>query len=170
MLQNDRLEELSLQFQRIFTLPVTRTTFRELHNAVLALTKGNAEEANAFMDKLVFPERDKEKAADPLLREFFKNYAVPVRVAKEVHERGEALSMLTTDMGVRGENLLFSTRIRRIDGQEFHFLADPEGLLHVVEHLLARLNDANRSDIGKEILEDFKPRLEKVRDMAERLV
>ena len=168
MLQKEKLEYLTLQFQRIFTLSVTRTSFRELHNAVLDAMEGNEQEAKDFLESLINPDKVNEKTEDLLFRDFLKTYSVPVRVAKEVHERGEVLSMLATDMGIRGDNLLFSTRIRRIDGKEFHFMSDPEGVLHVLEHFLARLNDAGHSDKGKEILEAYMPRLEKIKALLEK--
>lgn len=164
MFNKEKMDILLRQFQRIFTLPLTRSTYRELQNAVLSAYEGDPEKANQFIEALLV-DGENSKVKDASEKEFIKKYCIPARVAKEVHDRGEVLSMMTSDMGVQGEKLIFSSRIRRIDGQEFYFITDTEGMMQVMEHIFSRFRDASNTAVGKGVISGQKERLESLQEM-----
>jgi len=167
MLSQDKLEVLEQQFQRIFTLPVTRTTYRELQNVISTAFDGNNEKAISFIDSLLQNRKDSESDQ---IADFVKEYCIPVRVAKQVHDNGEVLSMLTTDVGMQQGNMIFSVRIRRIDGGEFSFLTDTGGFLQIAEHILSRVESMSTNPTGRAVIGSLKPRLEEMQDAISRLL
>lgn len=166
MIAKEKMEVLEQQFQRIFTLPVTRTTYRELENAILTAFDGDTEKSNTFIDDLL----QNKKVNQPGIAEFVKQFSIPFRVAKQVHDNGEVLSMLTTDVGIQGGNLIYSIRIRRIDGGEFSFLTDTGGFLQVAEHILSRAESVTANPTGKAVVSSLKPRLEAMKESINRLI
>lgn len=170
MIDKQKLDLLDHQFQRIFIIPVTKSSFRELQNAVMAAMEGNIEKTNNFLQALVTGDASGAKIHDAGLREFIKKFSFPTRIAKEVHDRGEVLGMITSDMGIQGDNVIFSCRLRRIDGAEFHYITEMEGLLHVVEHYVARFEAGAQTDKGRPIAAKYKQRLAKLQQMLAKLV
>ena len=170
MFSKQKTTVLGEQFQRIFTLPLTRSTFRELQNAILIAAEGDQEKANIFLAALLEKKDPDTRVMDMRLHELIQQFSVPARVAKEVHERGEAMSMMTSDMSVQGENVIFSTRIRRIDGSDFHFVADAAGFLQVLHHYVSRFVDATRTEVGQKIVSSQKGTLIAIRDLLDKLI
>lgn len=167
MISQDKLEVLEQQFQRIFTLPVTRTTFRELQSVVSTAFDGDNEMTNAFIDDLL---QNKKINETDFIADFMKEYSIPLRVAKQVHDSGEVLSMLTTDVGMQGGNMLYSVRIRRIDGGEFTFITDTGGFLQIAEHILARAESTTSNSAGKGIMNSMRSRLKGMQEILSRLL
>ena len=164
------MQILGEQFQRIFTLPLTRSTFRELQNAISVAAQGDQENSDRFLRALLEGKDPDTKVMDMKVHEFIHQFSIPSRVAKEVHDRGEALSMMTSDMVMKGDSVLFSTRIRRIDGGDFHFVTDAEGFLQVLQHYIARFRDASRTEVGQKMLENQKESLKKIRDILDTMI
>jgi hypothetical protein len=165
MLNEEKMEVLNQQFQRIFTLPVTRLTFRELQSTISTAFDGNAAEMQSLIESLLmnnFPD-------DSNLEPFFQKYAVPFRVAKQIQDRGEVLSMLTTDVGTQGENLLFQVSIRRMDGGEFKFMSDAGGFLQIAEHIIDRLASTSSTLVGKGAINGLQPRLKSLEETVKKL-
>lgn len=158
MFKKEKLGTLKAQFQRIFTLPLTRTTFREISNAVLTASEGDTQKANTFIESLILNGGD-AASKEPETKEFISQFSIPTRVAKEVHDRGNVLSMLTTDVGLRGDSLVFSSRLRRTDGGDFHFVADTDGILQLMDHFVIRLRDGGKEEKGKESIKKAKERI-----------
>jgi len=167
MLSQDKMEVLENQFQRIFTLPVTRTTFRELQNVISTAFDGNNEKTISFIDSLLQNRKDSESDQ---IADFVKEYCIPVRVAKQVHDNGEVLSMLTTDVGMQAGNMIFSVRMRRIDGGEFSFLTDAAGFLQIAEHILSRIESVSTNQTGRAVIGSLKPRFEEMLETVSRLM
>lgn len=155
MINEEKMEVLNQQFQRIFTLPVTRLTFRELQTAIATALNEDHEAAKTLIESLL---TDQPRHAS--METFFKKYSVPFKVAKQIQDNGEVLSMLTTDIGSQGDNLLFQARMRRIDGGEFTFVTDSLGFLQVAEHIISRMANITSTPSGKAMISHLKPRLE----------
>lgn len=156
MISDDNMAVLEQQFQRIFTLPVTRLTFRELQSAISTALNEDTDAAQSVSNALLtddYPD-------NPRMESFFKEYAVPFKVAKQIQDNGEVLSMLSTDIGSQGDVLLFQVRIRRIDGGEFTFVTDATGFIQVAEHIISRIATTKNSLAGKGTISTVKPRLE----------
>jgi hypothetical protein len=169
MIAKDKMEVLEQQFQRIFTLPVTRTTFRELQSAISTALDNDNNRTNSFIDDLLF---NRDNSDFPGMNDFIKHYSIPLRVAKQVHENGEVLSMLTTDVGTQGNSgqPIFSISIRRVDGGEFHFLTDTGGFLQVAEHILTRAETIVNVQAGRTALGNVRERLEKMSKSIDNLI
>lgn len=165
MLNEEKMEALNHQFQRIFTLPVTRLTFRELQSTISTAFDGDAAEVQSLIESLLRNNVPHHTNLEP----FFQKYAIPFRVAKQIHDNGEVLSMLTTDIGAQGENLLFQVSIRRMDGGEFKFIADASGFLQIAEHIMDRLASTSSTLIGKGAINALQPRLESLEKTVKKL-
>jgi hypothetical protein len=168
MIDEEKMEQLIQQFQRIFTLPVTSLTFRELHSAISTALNGDNLAIQSFMDALLtnsfnYPD-------DPRMEDFFKDFSVPFKVAKQIHDNGEVLSMLSTDIGTQGESLVFQVRSRRIDGGEFKFITDANGFLQVAEHIISRLSSTKSTLTGKGAISGLRTRLEALENQIRELV
>lgn len=164
MFSKEKMEILNLQFQRIFALPMSRLTYRELQNAIVTAADGDLQKVNQVIDSLF-----KGGAEDLALKEFVEHYKVNFRVARQVQDSGDVLSLLTTDIGTQGEKFLFSVRIRRIDGGEFNFITDTEGMIQTAEHIVGQFEELKKSTMGKGTLADSKGRLEHLKARLERL-
>ncbi|SCA62897.1 Protein CT_584 [Chlamydiales bacterium SCGC AG-110-M15] len=170
MINESALNRIKASLQRIFSMKITRSTFREVQNAIINATGDNKDLVNdvfeSFLSGKVKDGLAKGKALD-LLNSIMDTYSIPVRLSKEVHERGEFVNIITSDTLTQADRIAFLNRIRRIDGEEFHFVTDPESTIHLLNHFLGRLQELDKSDQTKEILashhEDlvkFKERLE----------
>ena len=62
-----------------------------------------------------------------------------IRVAKDIHERGEFINFITSDMLAQQERCVFLNRLARVDGQEFLLMTDVQNTCHLIRHLLSRL-------------------------------
>jgi hypothetical protein len=155
MINKENMEILNGQFQRIFTLPVTRLTFRELQNTIATALNDDPEGTHSLTEALL----TNNLPDDPILKSFFKEYCIPFRVAKQIQDHGEALSMLSTDIGTQGENFIFQVSIRKMDGGEFRFIADANTFLQIAEHIISRLSSTASTLAGKGVISELKPRL-----------
>lgn len=172
MINDPLVNELNLQLQRIFCLPITRSTFHELQNLFLALSKGDQKLAGDYFELLLSGQIKPGMVADAAqekLRTIIERFTVPARVAKEVYERGEFVSVMSSDtitQGKDGENPFFMTLVRRVDGQELRFINNPQGALYSINHFLQRLEKLTEMDKG---LEALRPFLEQFKDLKKRL-
>lgn len=173
---NDRvLPLLEGGFKRIFSLPVTQMTYREVFNLVMVAAEGDKEVCNRLLEALGTKKMyDKwTEAQKEQMRKLSDNYALSIRIAREVMDRGEFLSLLTTDV-VDGQQqqqpMVFLNRIRRVDGEGFHFLTDPLATAQLIAHFISRLSDLKESDAGLELLNKLSGDLGKVRDLLDDLV
>lgn len=147
--------------KRIFATAIGYTTFREFQNVVFNCSNGQQEIANFFFEMLIngklihdLPEEQKQ-ASQSLIAEFM----MLIRVAKDVHERGEFINFITSDMLSQQERCVFLNRLSRVDGQEFLIMTDVQNTCHLIRHLLARLLEAQKNPVGEknllEIQEDI---------------
>lgn len=156
MINEEKMEELNKQFQRIFTLPVTKLTYRELLNTVSTALNEDSEATQSLAEGLL----KNNSPDDPIMENFFKEYCIPFRVAKQIQDYGEALTMLSTDIGAQGENLIFHVSIRKMDGGEFTFIADAGSFLQIAEHVISRLSNTTSTLVGKAAVRGLHSRLE----------
>ena len=147
--------------RRIFAMKITRSTFRELQNVILTCVNQNKEMANALFESLLtgqikgnYSEQHRE-ALEALNRQF----TIPARLAKEVYERGEFINIITSDVVTQQDEVALLNRLRRIDGDEFVFLSDPENTVHLLQHMISRLQELQGHAKGKEALANFKKEL-----------
>jgi Family of unknown function (DUF5414) len=155
--------------KRIFAMKITRSTFREIQNVILTCTNQNKEIANFLFETLltgqIKGEIPNEKHRE-ILEEIIKDFTIPARLSKEVHDRGEFVNIITSDFLTQEDQIAFLNRIRRIDGDEFVFLSDIQNTVHLATHFIGRLYELERNSKGKMELEKYKKELSM---LAERL-
>jgi hypothetical protein len=155
--------------RRIFAMKVSRSTFREIQNVILNCTNQNKEMANFLFETLltgqVKGEIPNEKHRE-ILEEIIKNFTIPARLSKEVHERGEFVNIITSDLVSQEEQFAFLNRIRRIDGEEFVFLSDTQNTVHLATHFIGRLYELEKNSKAALELSKYKKELA---TLAERL-
>lgn len=158
--------------RRIFAMKISRSTYRELQNVILNCANQNKDIANFLFETLL---TGQIKASVPnekhreILEEVIKNFTIPARLAKEVHERGEFVNIITSDLVSQQEHTAFLNRLRRIDGEEFIFMSDTQNTLHLVQHFVGRLYELENHKHGKEELEKYKKELGLIADRLKQL-
>jgi hypothetical protein len=158
--------------RRIFALKVSRSTFREIQNVILNCTNQNKELANFLFETLltgqIKGEIPNEKHRE-MLEDVIKNFTIPARLAKEVFERGEFINIITSDLVSQEEQFAFVNRLRRIDGEEFVFMSDPQNTVHLVNHFVGRLCELEKNPKSKAELGNFKKELSLLGDRLKQL-
>lgn len=158
--------------KRIFATPIGYTTFREIQNVVLNCTDNQKEVANFFFEMLINGKlthdlpNQQQQAAHALIAEFM----MPIRVAKDVHERGEFINFITSDMLAQQDRCIFLNRIARVDGQEFLLMSDVQNTCHLVRHLLARLMEAQKHPVGEKNIEEIQEDITSLKNYFDELV
>jgi hypothetical protein len=158
--------------KRIFAMKVTRSTFRELQNVILTCANQDKNLANFLFETLMTAEikpgtlNEKQKE---IFEEIIKDFTIPCRLAKEVYERGEFVNMITSDLVAQQEEIAFLNRMRRIDGEEFLFLADPQNMIHLLQHFVGRLYEIDKAPAGKGKLDKHKKELSLIAERIKQL-
>jgi len=146
--------------QRIFALPITKSTFRDVQNAILTATEGDTEKAQQLLEDLVNERID----TDPEMQRAFSQFGYLILVSKDVYERGDFLGLVTSDTISREDQVYFSNRIRRIDGTELHFVTDVDSTVQLMNHLLVRLAELKKLKNAKDL---FAPQTDKLTFLEE---
>lgn len=158
--------------RRIFAMKITRSTFRELQNVLLNCTNQNKDLANYLFETLLTGQikgtLNNEKHQE-ILEEVIKNFTIPARLAKEVHERGEFINIITSDLVTQQDECALLNRIRRIDGDEFVFLSDPQNTMHLLQHFVTRLQEFEGQEKGREALSGLKKELSLIGERIKQL-
>ncbi len=163
MVTKDQVIQLRANLQRIFALKISRTTFRETQNAILAAVQGDTEAANKVFEALLKGEVGKvaDKDGTPILQGLIDDFCIAMRLSKDVYERGEFLQVITSDRASSQQQSLFVNRIRRIDGNEFQFVSDVDSTLSLLQHFVGRLNELGDGE-GENPLSEKKDQLKAI--------
>jgi hypothetical protein len=173
MLEESNITDLKAALKRIFALPITRSTLREIQNTILISCLKEKESSRELFESLITGElKDpssicKKKES---LKKLIDEFTVPVRVAKDVFERGEFLSLASSDFITQKDRIAFLNRIRRVDGEEMQFLADTKGMINLLLHFLERLQELKKTEMGEEILNNAKQDLDAGKKLIENLL
>lgn len=172
-LKDEQIMLFDGNLKRIFAMKVTRSTFRELQNVIMTVAGQDKNLAN-FLFELLMTGAIKEGVVlkenhRAVLEEIIKDFTIPARLAKEVYERGEFINMITSDLVAQQEEVAFLNRLRRIDGEEFLFLADPQNVVHLLQHFVARLFEADKSPQAKGKLDKHKKEIALIADRLKQL-
>lgn len=158
--------------KRIFAMKITRSTFRELQNVVFSIAGQNKDLATFFLDTLfsgqIRPNTANENQKK-ILDEIIKNFTIPARLSKEVFERGDFISMITSDVVGQGDDVALLNRVRRIDGEEYIFLSDIENSVNLISHFIGRLYETDKNETAKKQLQKFKKDLSILADRLKQL-
>jgi hypothetical protein len=173
MFDEKKVHQLGRAFERVFAFNVTRSTFRQLQNVIFAIAEGNKETATAILDSLLSGEikSDANKAlSSPEFRKLVDNYSTLSQVAKDVLERGEFINLVTSDILQNPQAVVFANRIRRIDGEELQFITDAESTLQLVNHFLNRIQEVDRNEPARNIVDNLRTDLSAIRDKIDDLL
>lgn len=173
MLNEKELTLLQKNLQRIFSMTIMRSTFREVQNVILTTAEGNRDTANSLFESLITGEiKDglvPNKSKD-VMKDMIESYTIPIRLAKEVYERGDFVNIITSDLLSQQNRVVFLNRIRRVDGEEFQFITDPDSTIHLLQHFVARIQDLTKSDVAKNFVSSHKKELEAVKSQIDSLL
>lgn len=173
MFDEKRVQQLSKAFERVFAFNITRSTFRQLQNVVFAIAEGNKEVASAILESLLSGEV-KAGANSAINNAKFKalveEYTIRVQVSKDVLERGEFINLVTSDILQNPQAIAFGNRIRRVDGEELQFITDTESTLQLVSHFLNRIQEVDRAEPARNIVDGIKNDLSTIRDKIDELL
>lgn len=172
MIDAKKLQQLDLAFQRILTLPVSKSSFRQMQNAILFCLEGDREAASKLLETLLTGKSENQNGSksEPALHKLIERYSLPIGVAREVSERGDFLSIVTSDIISHPEMPLFGNRIRRVDGQEFDFITNAESAIQLLHHFSARLQEMEKLEKSREVLKGFKKELTALKTRIDQLI
>ena len=170
-IDNNTFLLLEGNLKRIFATPIGYTTFREFQNVVFNCSQGQQELANFLFEMLIngkllqeLPAGQKQSAQSLIVQ-----FMMLIRVAKDIHERGEFINFITSDMLAQQERCVLLNRLARVDGQEFLLMTDVQNTCHLIRHLLSRLLEAQKNPIGEKNLQEIQEDLVSLRAHFEEL-
>lgn len=172
MINETKIDNLGRAFKRLFALPISRSSFREIQNNIIKVMEGNQDDSNEVFSALINGgiNLDQEKA--PFaghLKNLINDYSAQVNIAKDIFERAEFVSLLITDILPHQNQILFANHIKRVDGQEIHFITDLESSIQVVNHFLTRVAEAEKNENAKTVFKRHKQDLQALKQKIESL-
>lgn len=141
------LEQLNRSFKRVFALPISRLTIRELQNALTLSLSGNIDTSKALYESLLNGEINTALKSYDNRKEigaFIDDFSPHVKIAREVAEMGEFMNSFSCDFLEQGKQFFFINRMRRIDGSEYYFLSAPETNIRLAHMFINRLKDLKK--------------------------
>lgn len=170
MIDDVQIKQIRRELSRIFALPITRSTLREVQNTLIVISPQDSNTLfQAFLTGELENAHKVTKHKDKLL-EVIDDFSVSVRVARDVYERGEFINLASSDIIAQSNRVAFLNRIRRVDGEEMHFFTDTRGTVNLLNHLLERLHELQKNEIGKESLKSSKEELKNAREQLSKLL
>lgn len=93
MLEEDEVNQLKLLLTRIFAMPITKSTFKEIQSGIYKVANENVDRANKVLETFLSGSTAKEiENLNPVFQELFDKYSIPIRLSKDILERGDFLS------------------------------------------------------------------------------
>lgn len=166
LIEKNSLTDLKQFLKRTFALPLCRSTFRELQNALLAASQNNQEMANTLFEGLLSGQFNKAaftKEAESTMEALIEEFGISCRLAKDIFERGDFISLITCDTLTQQNKAIFLNRLRKVDGEEFQFIIDPQGALYMLHHFITRLEEFKKIEGSQKQMEQINKELEKVK-------
>ena len=172
MITKEQIKNLDLAFKRIFVLPITKMTIRELQETIGKLLEGKQDMSQALFDSLIQGKINDvlKKAPHEHLTKLLDNYSSPFRVAVEIAESGEFINTLTCDQFQQNKQPFFVNRVKRIDGQEFQFLSLPDTTVRLAQMFVRRIRELRDSPSGSQLELKVKQDLEILKKEVEALL
>lgn len=164
MLNSEQSSQVQNSLTRIFALPITRSTYREIQNALFRATNGSKEKTQYILELIYKGEKVKD---NDLINELLDAFTVKTRLARDVMERGDFVSLLTSDITKPNDKIFLINRIKKVDGEEVQFLTDSDSTLHFIEHFIGRLEEVKSQD--KAFTNTYKNRLKQIADDIQKL-
>ncbi|MDF2577193.1 MAG: hypothetical protein K0S74_677 [Chlamydiales bacterium] len=160
-------------FQRIFALKITRSTFREVQNIILAGSEGNPDLANKLLEILFLGQMKEGVVTDKAketLDALVKDFSMLIRLAKEVQDRGDVVNLIVSDAIEQKDSIGFLHRLKKVDGEEFSFVTDPTSTINLLHHFVTRIEEMEQSELAKEELRRYNPIFTGIRDFFDEIL
>ncbi len=173
MITDTSLDQLAFFLRRIFLLKIGRSTIREVQNALMASTQGDQEIAKDLFQTLISGNLTPGFATNPLstkLKALVAEYTLPIRMAQDAFERGEFVGLVVSDLLTMEQQSAFMHRIRRLDGEEFSFMTDPQSTVHLLQHFAQRMDELSTAPGGKEAIKAMRNDLQEVKSRLDALL
>lgn len=171
MFDEKQMKMLEQTFKRIFAMPITRSTFRELQNTVAIIFEGDKDSFGKVIESLLIGRvrGGENEDDDSRFRTFVEEYTIQTRTAKDIIERGEYISVITSNVVSQANKPIFIHRMRRIDGEEFQFITDIDNILNILNYLVDRVQDLDKNEVTKKILTKHKKEFQSLQTKVEKL-
>ncbi len=172
MLEEDEIKQLTQILKRTFALPITKSTYNEIQRSIFKAVDENVDRANEVLVSLLGGEvkKDNDNSPDSPTQDFLDEFSVQVRLAKDIYERGEFLNFISSEVINARNNVLFSNFIHKLDGNQFQFLTDPEGIVQLASHFLGRVEEIKRIDKSKRFIKNKKEDLQNLKERLEHIL
>jgi hypothetical protein len=170
MLEEHEAQQLYQAFKRIFSLNISKSTFKEVQRTIYTATKENREKTEQIVEVLLNGPNYSVERIDSNFKKIIEEFGAPVRLARDVIERGDFISFLSSDLIAPSDRPLFINFIRRVDGEELQFLTEPEGVIHLIKHFIARLEELKRFDPDKKFAPEQTRDLQKLKERLENVL
>ena len=172
MISEEQMETLNRYFKRIFALPISRMTVLEVQNALNETLPGKTEVAKSIYESLMTGEMQGaiKEDVETDLGGFVEHYSEHVRIAREVAERGEFMNSFSCDFFQQQNQIYFINRMRRVDGQEYHFLSAPETNIRLAHMFINRLRDLKKAAGGSQFEARLVEELQNIKKDTEALL
>ncbi len=173
MLELSNIDSIRNGLKRIFSMRITRSTFREIQNEINIAVKFKETLAQqvltAFLDESTSGIKFAGKGFNPF-KQLISDFSIQIQVAKNIHEKGEFVNFITSDTLNRQQNVTFFNRIRRIDGLEYEFATDPGTTLQLMQHFLDKIKEIASLKVDKNTQYDMKRQLEFISNQIDNLI
>lgn len=169
-----QIEQINRALKRIFALPISRMTVKEVQNAIRSIFPNEQEKMQAIYNSLLSGEignnldaNGNKKAVEQLIDSFSSS----VRLAREVAEMGEFMNSFSCDFFQQGKQVFFVNRMRRLDGQEYYFLSAPDTNIRLAHMFISRLEDLKNATKGQvELHANIKKELNEIKNVIDTIL
>ncbi len=147
MISQEQIQQLKVGLKRVFGLPISKMTLREVQNLVSTVFQNDSDTARLMMDSLLRGELNEalENGDNEQLISLLEDFSWNIRQAKEVFDLGEFMNIFSCDFLQQGNQVYFVNRMRRIDGQEYYFFSAPETNIRLAHMFINRLKDLKKA-------------------------
>lgn len=168
MIEETQLTTLKNSLKRVFSLPITRSTFKEVQSTIFNTVERDQDKANLLIES--FLNGTSKESESPEIQDVVNEFSIPIRLSRDILEKGEFINFMSSDLLKQGNKALFTNYVRRVDGEHFQFFAEPEGIIRLLEHFTGRLEEIGRVDKSNRFLKAHNEDLEKLKERIEELL
>lgn len=159
MVDPQALEQLHLYLTRIFCMPVCRTTYREIQSAFMVASKNDTTLFTDMMESSLTGQVKptlKDKVDSKSFNNLIDDFCQKIRVAKDVHDKAQFISFITSDLVNQPNNVIFSNCIKTVEGNENRFITDIESTIQLLQHFVGRIQEASKLENAKDNIKKSK--------------
>ncbi len=172
MLDDAKISNLSTIFKRIFSMPITRLTFREIQSAILTAAEGDKEQSKIFLENLLSGTQEAHGAENssrsPAFNQLIKDYGVSIWVAKDIFEKADFINFISSDIHNQPNRIYFTHALRKVDGKEFEFLTDTASTIQLMQHFTNRVFELSKTE--NRLLASYRKELNQLKTTLDKML